>query len=95
MLCYPYESGEITVIFQGVDGTYACVATTTQYCMVNFESGHLQDLFPYDSENSKPLIKRISKVSRAVVQNSVAALCTARKVLDLSACMDSTEVFSE
>lgn len=45
----------------GVDGSFICVATTSQYCMVNYETGHTQDLFPFDSENGKPLIRRISK----------------------------------
>ncbi|CAG2204159.1 TGFBRAP1 [Mytilus edulis] len=45
----------------GVDGSFVCAALLSQYCMINYETSHTQDLFPFDSEHSKPLIKRISK----------------------------------
>lgn len=45
----------------GVDGTFVCAAMMSQYCMINFETSYTQDLFPFDSEHNKPLIKRISK----------------------------------
>ncbi|KAL5007714.1 hypothetical protein ScPMuIL_016520 [Solemya velum] len=44
-----------------LDGAFVCVALSSQYCMVNCDSTHVQDLFPYDSEHTKPLVKRISK----------------------------------
>ncbi|KAL3842523.1 hypothetical protein ACJMK2_020527 [Sinanodonta woodiana] len=45
----------------GIDGHFICAALASQYCMVNFETGQIQDLFPYDSESTKPVVKRISK----------------------------------
>ncbi|KAK3103798.1 hypothetical protein FSP39_021971 [Pinctada imbricata] len=44
-----------------LDSTFICAALASQYCMIDFDSGNTQDLFPYDGENNKPLIKRISK----------------------------------
>ncbi|KAJ8299668.1 hypothetical protein KUTeg_023728 [Tegillarca granosa] len=45
----------------GLDGSFVCVALSSQYCMINFETAHIQDLFPFDGEQNKPLILRISK----------------------------------
>ena len=46
-----------------LDGSFVCAAMATQYCMINFESGHVQELFPYDSENNRALINKISQVN--------------------------------
>ncbi|KAI8520587.1 transforming growth factor, beta receptor associated protein 1 [Branchiostoma belcheri] len=42
-----------------IDGASICVALGSQYNMVNFETGVTQDLFPYENETTKPLIKRV------------------------------------
>ncbi|CAL1541537.1 unnamed protein product [Lymnaea stagnalis] len=45
----------------GVDGVCVCAALTSGYCMIDMDSGHITDLFPIDSEQTHPVIKRISK----------------------------------
>jgi AraC-like DNA-binding protein len=45
----------------GMDGEHICVATQLQYIIVNYETGHVQDLFPYEHENTKPFVIRVSK----------------------------------
>ncbi|KAG1699826.1 Transforming growth factor-beta receptor-associated protein 1 [Nymphon striatum] len=44
-----------------MDGNFICVAMSTQYNVINSETGHRQDLFPYDSDSVSPLVKRINK----------------------------------
>ena len=48
---------------QSIDGIHVCAALQSQYLMINSETSHTQDLFPYDSEQINPVIKRINKVS--------------------------------
>ncbi|CAG5123927.1 unnamed protein product [Candidula unifasciata] len=45
----------------GVDGIFVCAALTSQYCMIDTDSGHITDLFPIDPDQIRPIIKRISK----------------------------------
>ncbi|XP_055901147.1 transforming growth factor-beta receptor-associated protein 1-like [Biomphalaria glabrata] len=45
----------------GVDGIFVCAALTSQYCMIDMDGGHITELFPIDSEQIHPVIKRISK----------------------------------
>ncbi|KAL4225569.1 transforming growth factor [Mactra antiquata] len=45
----------------GLDGHVICAALTSQYCMVNYDSGQHTDLFPIDLEHTTPIVKRISK----------------------------------
>ncbi len=45
-----------------MDSTYVCIGMVTQYIIANYETGHVQDLFPYDSEKTKPIVSRISQV---------------------------------
>ncbi|KAH9518827.1 transforming growth factor, beta receptor associated protein 1 [Bulinus truncatus] len=45
----------------GVDGVFVCAALTSQYCMIDMDSSHITELFPIDSEQIHPVIKRISK----------------------------------
>lgn len=47
---------------QDLDNPFVCVAMTSQYSMINTDTGYEQSLFPYDNENSRPLIKRVGKV---------------------------------
>ncbi|PVD33381.1 hypothetical protein C0Q70_04636 [Pomacea canaliculata] len=44
------------------NGWDPCVCTlTTQYCMINSQTGQITDLFPIDTEHTSPIVKRISK----------------------------------
>ncbi|CAI9540230.1 unnamed protein product, partial [Staurois parvus] len=43
------------------DGYYLCLALSSRYVILNYNTGHCQDLFPYPSEQKKPIIKRISR----------------------------------
>ncbi|CAE1177010.1 VPS3 [Acanthosepion pharaonis] len=45
----------------GLDGAHICAALSNQYCMINYESGHIQDLFPYDNTHTQAIVKRIGK----------------------------------
>ena len=45
-----------------MDKTCVCVGLQSQYIIVDYETGHIQDLFPYDSEKTRPIVTRISKV---------------------------------
>ena len=53
-------------LLQGIDGVHVCAALTTSYNMVNSETGQIQFLFPFDTENNKAIVKRISKVKLPV-----------------------------
>ncbi|XP_076852591.1 transforming growth factor-beta receptor-associated protein 1 homolog isoform X2 [Brachyhypopomus gauderio] len=44
-----------------VDGYFLCLALPTQYVMVNYGTGERQDLFPYDSQERKPIVKRVGR----------------------------------
>lgn len=44
-----------------VDGAHVCVALQSQYKIGNFETGHVQELFPYDREQVNPVVIRISQ----------------------------------
>ncbi|MBN3308503.1 TGFA1 protein, partial [Amia calva] len=44
-----------------LDGYFLCLALTTQYIILNYNTGASQDLFPYDSEEKKPIVKRIGR----------------------------------
>ncbi|XP_041935872.1 transforming growth factor-beta receptor-associated protein 1 homolog [Alosa sapidissima] len=44
-----------------LDGYFLCLALTSQYVILNYSTGASQDLFPYDSEERKPIIKRIGR----------------------------------
>uniref|UniRef100_A0ABM5FYZ5 Transforming growth factor-beta receptor-associated protein 1 isoform X1 n=1 Tax=Pogona vitticeps TaxID=103695 RepID=A0ABM5FYZ5_9SAUR len=44
-----------------VDGHYLCLALTTQYIILNYNTGVSQDLFPYSSEERRPIVKRIGR----------------------------------
>ncbi|MBN3281869.1 TGFA1 protein, partial [Polyodon spathula] len=44
-----------------LDGYFLCLALTTQYIIVNYSTGASQDLFPFDTEEKKPIVKRISR----------------------------------
>ncbi|XP_026989205.1 transforming growth factor-beta receptor-associated protein 1 homolog [Tachysurus fulvidraco] len=44
-----------------VDGYFLCLALPTRYVILNYSSGASQDLFPYDSEDRKPIVKRIGR----------------------------------
>lgn len=46
-----------------MDGSNICIALTSQYVVINYETNTLQDLFPYDRELTVPLVKRVAKVS--------------------------------
>ncbi|KAM5180647.1 transforming growth factor-beta receptor-associated protein 1 [Mantella aurantiaca] len=43
------------------DGYYLCLALSSRYVILNYSTGHCQDLFPYPSEQKRPIIKRISR----------------------------------
>lgn len=44
-----------------VDGHFLCLALTTQYIILNYHTGASQDLFPYCSEEKRPIVKRIGR----------------------------------
>lgn len=44
-----------------LDGYFLCLALTTQYIILNYNTGTNQDLFPYNSEERKPIVKRIGR----------------------------------
>ncbi|XP_053520596.1 transforming growth factor-beta receptor-associated protein 1 isoform X2 [Artibeus jamaicensis] len=44
-----------------VDGHFLCLALTTQYIILNYNTGIAQDLFPYCSEEKHPIVKRIGQ----------------------------------
>ncbi|XP_004704492.1 transforming growth factor-beta receptor-associated protein 1 [Echinops telfairi] len=44
-----------------VDGHFLCLALTTQYIILNYSTGVSQDLFPYCSEEKRPIVKRIGR----------------------------------
>ena len=45
-----------------MDGNFVCVAGQVQYSVYNIETGGCQELFPYDSHQTYPHIKRVAKV---------------------------------
>ena len=67
---------------QGVDGFVICAGLTSQYCLLNYESGQFTDLFPIDTDNTMPIVKRISKVS----QNEHCLTPPALEVIKLFSC---------
>ncbi|KAM8976352.1 transforming growth factor-beta receptor-associated protein 1 [Pelodytes ibericus] len=44
-----------------VDGHFLCLALSSRYISLNYNTGHCQDLFPYPSEQKRPIVKRISR----------------------------------
>ncbi|KAK2144182.1 hypothetical protein LSH36_779g02008 [Paralvinella palmiformis] len=44
-----------------IDGTFICTALPTQYYIINYVTGGVQDLFPYDSNHVRPIITRITR----------------------------------
>ncbi|XP_062384156.1 transforming growth factor-beta receptor-associated protein 1 homolog isoform X2 [Sardina pilchardus] len=44
-----------------LDGYFLCLALASQYVILNYSTGASQDLFPYDSEERKPIVKRIGR----------------------------------
>ncbi|XP_038240923.1 transforming growth factor-beta receptor-associated protein 1 [Dermochelys coriacea] len=44
-----------------VDGHYLCLALSTQYIILNYNTGISQDLFPYCSDEKRPIVKRIGR----------------------------------
>uniref|UniRef100_A0A8D3AHY9 CNH domain-containing protein n=1 Tax=Scophthalmus maximus TaxID=52904 RepID=A0A8D3AHY9_SCOMX len=44
-----------------VDGYFLCLALATQYMILNYNTGASQDLFPYNSEERRPIVKRIGR----------------------------------
>ncbi|KAK6191375.1 hypothetical protein SNE40_003084 [Patella caerulea] len=48
-------------IITGIDEHYVCAALNTQYCMIEVETAFIQDLFPYDNENTNPMVKKVTK----------------------------------
>lgn len=43
------------------DGHFLCLALSSRYVTLNYNNGHCQDLFPYPSEQKRPIVKRISR----------------------------------
>eukprot|EP00064_Thunnus_orientalis_P013668 superscaffoldBa00002263_g13708 len=44
-----------------LDGYFLCLALATQYMILNYHTGASQDLFPYNSEERRPIVKRIAR----------------------------------
>ncbi|XP_067889921.1 transforming growth factor-beta receptor-associated protein 1 homolog isoform X2 [Heterodontus francisci] len=43
------------------DGYFLCLAMSTQYIILSYNTGTSQDLFPYNSEDKRPIVKRIGR----------------------------------
>ncbi|XP_007883285.2 transforming growth factor-beta receptor-associated protein 1 homolog [Callorhinchus milii] len=43
------------------DGYFICLALSTQYIILSYNTGVSQDLFPYNSEEKQPIVKRIGR----------------------------------
>lgn len=52
-----------------MNGNYICAALQDQYIMVNTENSTAQDLFPYQSDRTNPLITLIKNVMKANSSN--------------------------
>jgi len=50
---------------QSVDGVYVCVAFSSEYKIINMDTGRVQELFSFDSGHVLPTITKISRVSLA------------------------------
>ncbi|CAL8362400.1 unnamed protein product [Gadus morhua 'NCC'] len=44
-----------------LDGYFLCLALASQYMILNYTTGASQDLFPYNSEERRPIVKRIGR----------------------------------
>ncbi|XP_072119317.1 transforming growth factor-beta receptor-associated protein 1 homolog [Mobula birostris] len=44
-----------------VDGYFLCLAMSTQYIILCYNTGVSQDLFPFNSEEKQPIVKRIGR----------------------------------
>uniref|UniRef100_A0A4W4GKZ9 CNH domain-containing protein n=1 Tax=Electrophorus electricus TaxID=8005 RepID=A0A4W4GKZ9_ELEEL len=44
-----------------MDGYFLCLALPMQYMILNYSTGVSQDLFPYNSQERKPIVKRIGR----------------------------------
>ncbi|KPP68136.1 transforming growth factor-beta receptor-associated protein 1-like, partial [Scleropages formosus] len=44
-----------------LDGYFLCLALSTQYIILNYNTGASQDLFPYNSQEKKPIVKRVGR----------------------------------
>lgn len=44
-----------------LDGYFLCLALATQYVILNYNTGSSQDLFPYNSEERRPIMKRVGR----------------------------------
>nr|XP_061796722.1 transforming growth factor-beta receptor-associated protein 1 homolog [Nerophis lumbriciformis] len=44
-----------------LDGYFLCLALATQYMILNYKTEAAQDLFPYNSEERRPIVKRIAR----------------------------------
>ncbi|TRY62441.1 hypothetical protein DNTS_032246 [Danionella cerebrum] len=44
-----------------LDGYNMCLALSSQYMILNYSTGASQDLFPFDCEERKPIVKRIGR----------------------------------
>ena len=54
-------------IFQVLDKVHICVALPSSYNIINVETGRAQDLFTYDSDSTRALIKTVSRVSADII----------------------------
>jgi len=48
---------------QSIDGVYVCVADSSEYRIINMDTGHVQELFSFDSGHVLPTITKISRVT--------------------------------
>ncbi|XP_020385326.2 transforming growth factor-beta receptor-associated protein 1 homolog [Rhincodon typus] len=48
-------------VAMAVDGYFLCLAMSTQYIILSYNTGTSQDLFPYNSEDKQPIVKRIGR----------------------------------
>ena len=48
--------------FQSMDNVTVCAALQTQYMLVNTDTTHVQELFPFEATQTRPFTIRIAKV---------------------------------
>ncbi|XP_054708029.1 transforming growth factor-beta receptor-associated protein 1-like [Uloborus diversus] len=48
-------------LMMAMDGQFVCIALSTKYVVLDTENGNAQELFPYDSTTTSPLVKRITR----------------------------------
>ena len=54
---------------QSMDAFCICIATSNEYILANYHTGVITDLFPYDADQTSPVVKRVGKVGMKKKKN--------------------------